>query len=94
MSLRCAYSIMDAHALRADDVVVAFFESPQGTAFLGNFMVALFLVFDLGTSSGLRHIGRFLTLSGFGPFVAASFGACQRYSLALASYHFIQFVFR
>ena len=71
------------HALAADPAVAAFFESPQGTAFLGSFMVALFLVFDLGTSSGLRHIGRFLKLSGLGPFVAASFGACQRYSLML-----------
>ena len=66
--------------LDADRALIVFFESPVGTAFLHQLQVALFFVFDFVTSSGLRRISTFLELSGLSPFVASSFGSCQRFS--------------
>jgi hypothetical protein len=66
--------------LDADAALVAFLESPEGVAFLHRLQVALFLVFDFVTSSGLRRLGTFLELAGLSPFMASSFGSCQRVS--------------
>ena len=66
--------------LDADRALAVFFESPVGTALLHRLQVALFFVFDFVSSSGLRRLGTFLELAGLSPFVASSFGSCQRFS--------------
>ena len=66
--------------LASDKVIVAFFESPEGTSFLHRLQTALFFVFDFVTSAGLRRIGCFLDLAGLSAFTASSFGSCQRVS--------------
>jgi len=65
-------------ALDASPAMVAFFESPDGVAFLHRLTVALQLVITYVGANGLRSTQKVLELAGLGPFVANSFGSRQK----------------
>lgn len=58
--------------------VVAFFESPEGLAFLHRVVLAAQFVITLTGVGGIRVVCKFLELSGLNSFVAAGFGSQQR----------------
>jgi Family of unknown function (DUF6399) len=63
--------------LNADPVLVAFFESPTGLAFLHRLVGACHLTFTQQGTCGLRLVGEFLRRAGLNQFVASSFGSQQ-----------------
>jgi len=67
----------------ADPEVVAFFESPAGTAFLHRLVLAVQFVIPLLGTGGIRVVCLFLELSGLDQFVAASYGAQQQVTVAV-----------
>lgn len=67
----------------ADPEVVAFFESPAGTAFLHRLVLAAQFVIPLLGTGGIRMVCLFLELSGLDQFVAASYGAQQQVTVAV-----------
>ena len=69
--------------LDADPVVVAFFESPAGVAFLHRLVLAAHLVMTLVGPCGIRLVCLFLELTGLHVFVAASYGPQQKVSVAI-----------
>jgi len=77
-------------SLTASPKAVAFFESPEGVAFLHGFVVAAHLVMTWMGPCGIRLVGLLTDLTGLGPFIASSYGSQQRISAemqeALAEY--------
>ena len=69
--------------LDADPVVVAFFESPAGAAFLHRLVLAAHLVMTLVGPCGIRLVCLFLELTGLHVFVAASYGPQHKVSVAI-----------
>jgi hypothetical protein len=69
--------------LDADPVVVAFFESPAGAAFLHRLVLAAHLVMTLVGPCGIRLVCLFLELTGLPVFVAASYGPQHKVSVAI-----------
>jgi hypothetical protein len=69
--------------LDADPDGVAFFESPAGVAFLHRLVLAAHWVTTLVGPGGIRLVCLFLELSGLDRFVAASYSAQQKVSVAL-----------
>jgi hypothetical protein len=69
--------------LEADPVVVAFFESPAGAAFLHRLVLAAHLVMTLVGPCGIRLVCLFLELTGLHVFVAASYGPQHQVSVAI-----------
>ena len=69
--------------LNASPVVKAFFESPEGLAFLHRLVMAARLVILSFAKGGIRMVCHFLELSGLGAFVAPSFGAQQKAAVAM-----------
>ena len=69
--------------LKADPVVVAFFESPAGVAFLHRLVLAAHVVMTLVGPGGIRLVCLFLELTGLHVFVAASYGPQQKVSVAI-----------
>jgi hypothetical protein len=67
----------------ADPVLVAFFESPVGLAFLHRLVVAAHLIFANVGPCGIRLVCQFLELSALDRFVAVSYGAQQQVSQAM-----------
>jgi hypothetical protein len=67
----------------ADPAVIAFLETPAGVAFLHRLVVAAQFVITLLGGGGIRLVGLFLELSGLAPFVAASYGAQQKVTVAM-----------
>jgi len=63
--------------------VVAFFESPDGVAFLHRLVLAAHFVMTLLGPCGIRLVGVFLALTGLARFVAASYGPQQHVSVAM-----------
>jgi len=63
--------------------VVAFFESPCGTAFLHRLVLAAHFVITLLGPCGIRLVCVFLELTGLDQFVAASYGSQQKVSVAM-----------
>jgi len=63
--------------------VVAFFESPCGTAFLHRLVLAAHFVMTLLGPCGIRLVCVFLELTGLDQFVAASYGSQQKVSVAM-----------
>ena len=61
--------------LDADPVLVAFFESPTGLAFLHRLVVASHLTFTQQGACGIRLVCVFLQRTGLNRFVASSFGS-------------------
>lgn len=68
--------------LDASEVVAAFFESPDGLAFLHRLVLVLHLVLCY-RPAGIRGVCEALELSGLSRFVAASYGAQQAVSVQL-----------
>jgi predicted transcriptional regulator len=58
----------------ASPTVVAFFESPDGLAFLHRMVTALHYVFSFLGIAGARLIHQYLTITGLAAFAAASVG--------------------
>lgn len=69
--------------LDASPVVKAFFESPEGLAFLHRLVMAARLVILSFSNGSIRTVCFFLELSGLDPFVARSFGAQQKAAVAM-----------
>jgi hypothetical protein len=69
--------------LDADPVLVAFFESPTGLAFLHRLVVALHFLFNQVGLSGVDLLCSFLELTGLDAFVASSHGAQHEVSAAM-----------
>ena len=67
-------------SLAASPAAVAFFESPEGVAFLHAFVVSAHLVMTWMGPCGIRLVGQLIELTGLGPFVASSYGSQQRFS--------------
>ena len=70
-------------ANEAPAVVVAFFESPEGTEMLHQLLMGAHFVITLLGSGGIRLVCQFLELSGLSAFVASSYGVQQRINAAL-----------
>ena len=63
--------------------VVAFFESPAGTAFLHRLVLgAQFVITQVGPC-GIRLVCQYLELTGLDKFVASSYGAQQKVSVQM-----------
>jgi hypothetical protein len=82
--------LLRRRSLAASPKAVAFFESPEGLAFLHSFVVAAHLVMTWMGPCGIRLVGLLIELTGLGPFIASSYGSQQRISAemqeALAEY--------
>lgn len=70
-------------SIDADHEVIAFFESPAGEAFLHRLVLAVQFVITLLGGGGIRLVCVFLELSGLAHFVAASYGAQQKVTVAM-----------
>lgn len=70
-------------SLDASPVVAAFFEHPDGLAFLHRVVVAAQFVILYPDSVGIRNISLFLKLSKLDAFVGASFGTQQKSAVAM-----------
>jgi hypothetical protein len=70
-------------SIDASPEVVAFFESPCGTAFLHRLVLAAHFVMTLLGPCGIRLVCVFLELTGLDQFVAASYGSQQKVSVAI-----------
>ena len=77
------YWLARKSSLEADPAVIAFLESPVGIAFLHRLVVAAQFVITLLGGGGIRLVSVFLELSGLAVFVAASYGAQQKVTLAI-----------
>ena len=64
--------------LDASEVLVSFFESPEGLAFLHRLVIALQFVISFICGCGLRPIATVIQLAGLSPFVANSFGVRRK----------------
>jgi Family of unknown function (DUF6399) len=69
--------------LDLDPVVVQFFDSPVGLAFLHRLVAAAHLVFGLQGSAGIRLLSDFFRLGQLDRFVAASYGSRQQFTATL-----------
>lgn len=67
----------------AEPEVIAFFESPAGVVFLHRLVLAAQFVITLLGGGGIRLMCTFLELSGLDQFVAASYGAQQKVTVAM-----------
>ena len=63
-----------------DPVVVDFFESPQGIAFLHRIQVAAHVVMTLAGTCGIRLVSKFFELSGLNKFIASGYGSQKKIS--------------
>ncbi len=66
------YWLQRKASLDSSLAVIAFFESPEGLAFLHRFVLALHFVFTKVGVASAHNVSEFLSLSGLSPFVAAS----------------------
>ncbi|MBF0315818.1 MAG: hypothetical protein HQK52_20520 [Oligoflexia bacterium] len=66
-----------------DPLVISFFDSPQGVAFLHRFTTALHFVFIEHCATGIRNIPIFLELSGLDKYIASSYGTQQQINLSV-----------
>ncbi len=71
------------HGLDASPALVAFLESPEGTAFLHRILGALHTVFTQVGPCGIRLVSLFLELSQLNRFVASSIGSQHGVSVAV-----------
>ncbi len=67
-------------SLDASPVVIGFFESPEGAAFLHRLVTAAHLEFGKNSPASIHNISNFLKLSGLEPFVASSYSTQRRVS--------------
>lgn len=69
--------------LDASPVVVDFFESPEGLAFLHRLVIAAQFVMLLISNGSIRILCLFFELSGLDSFVASSYGSQQKVAVAI-----------
>lgn len=72
------YWLERRETLDASPTLVAFFESPEGVAFLHRLVIALQFVMTYLGANGLRVVQAVLDLAGMSPFVANSYGSRQK----------------
>lgn len=72
------YWLARKSTIDASEVLVSFFESPEGLAFLHRLVIAIQYVMDFVCNCGLRPIAMVLKLAGLSPFVANSFGVRRK----------------
>ena len=77
------YWLTRQDAIETSPAVVAFFESPDGVAFLHRLLLAAHFVMTLLGPCGIRLVCVFLALTGLDRFVAASYGPQQHVSVAM-----------
>ena len=70
-------------SLDASPVVVDFFESPEGLAFLHRLIIAAQFVMLLISNGSIRVLCLFFELSGLDTFVAGSYGSQQKVAVAM-----------
>ena len=70
-------------SLDASPVVVSFFESPEGLAFLHRLVIAAQFVMLFMSNGSIRSLSLFFELSGLDTFVASSYGTQQKVSVAM-----------
>ena len=70
-------------AIDTSPAVVAFFESPDGVAFLHRLVLAAHFVMTLLGPCGIRLVCMLLELTGLDRFVAVSYGPQQHVSVAM-----------
>ena len=75
--------LMRQDSIDASPAVVAFFESPDGVAFLHRLVLAAHFVLTLLGPCGIRLVCVLLELTGLHRFVAASYGPQQQVSVAM-----------
>ena len=67
----------------ADEKVVDFFESPEGAAFLHRLVLGAHFVMTLLGPCGVRLVSTFLEITGLDQFVASSYGAQRKVTVAM-----------
>ncbi len=67
----------------ADPKVVAFFESPEGIAFLHRLVLGAHFVMTLLGACGVRLVCTYLEISGLSQFVASSYGAQRKIAVSM-----------
>lgn len=72
------YWLARKRAIDASPAVVAFFESPDGVAFLHRLVISLHFVMGFVSGFGLRPVALVLDLAGLSRFVANSLGSRQK----------------
>jgi hypothetical protein len=79
------YWLQRKEKLDASAMMISFFESPDGVAFLHRLIVALHFEFTKHGIASIRNICNFLELSGLSAFVASCYGVHQKMSKILDS---------
>ena len=64
----------------ASPAMIAFFESPDGTAFLHQLLMAAHLEFGKNSPASIHNISNFLKMSGLNLFIASSYSSQRRVS--------------
>jgi hypothetical protein len=77
------YWLSRKSTIDADPEVIAFFESPAGVVFLHRLVLAVEFVITMLGGGGIRLVCTFLELCGLDQFVAASYGAQQKVTVAM-----------
>ena len=72
------YWLQRKEKLDGSAMVINFFESPDGVAFLHRLIVALHFEFTKHGTASIHNICNFLRLSGLSTFVASSYGTHQK----------------
>ena len=70
-------------SIDADPKVVAFFESPEGVAFLHRLVLGAHFVMTLLGPCGVRLVCTYLEITGLDHFVASSYGAQRKVTVAM-----------
>lgn len=70
-------------SIDADPNVIDFFESTAGTAFLHRLVMGAHFVMTLLGASSVRHVCKFLELTGLDRFIASSYGSQQKVSVQM-----------
>ena len=70
-------------SLDASPTVIAFFESPEGLAFLHRLVIAVQFVMLLVSNGSIRVVHLFMELSGLDIYVAGSYGTQQKIAVAM-----------
>ena len=71
------YWVARKNSIDADPVLIAFFESPVGIAFLHRLVTSAHVSFTKAGTASIHNVSDFLDRSGLSPFVASSY-SCQR----------------
>ena len=70
-------------SLKASPVLIDFFESSEGLAFIHQLLTAVHFVFTKDSLASIHSVSRFIELSGLSPFVASSYSTGRLISKAM-----------